>query len=117
MRQLIGTVCLMTSAALFAATGFSASPNNRKKPPVPTTLVGAVVVASDGIELGQVLGISTGPRGRIERIRVATRQDLERTVIVAEPAFTLRGGVVVLELSGKDFERLPTAMTHDPAAR
>jgi hypothetical protein len=100
----------MTSAALFAATGFSAGPNNRKKPPAPRTLVGVVVVASDGIELGQVSGVSTTPGGRIERIRVTTRQGLERTVIVAEPAFTLRGGAVVLELSGKDFERLPTAM-------
>jgi hypothetical protein len=107
----------MTSAALFAATSFSARPSSGNKPLIPTPLVGVVVVASDGIELGQVAGISTAPDGRIERIRVATRQGLGRTVIVAQPAFTMRGGAVVLELSRKDFERLPTAMTHDSAAK
>lgn len=117
IRRLIAAACIMAGAALFAATGLTAYGANR--PLNPNPLIGAAVLTADGLEVGKVVGVSTAPDGRVERIRVvATTPSLgKRTVIVARPTFTLRRGAVALILSVDELQGLPTAMAQDGAAQ
>ena len=109
----------MTGAALFGATGFTAYPHGGNKSLTPNSLLGLLVRASNGTEVGKIVGISTALDGRIERIRVATASKAgfgQRHVIIPQPAFRLRRRAIVLDLSPEDLRALPTAMTHDGAA-
>jgi len=108
---------MTAGVALFAAAGLAAYGEN--KSPNASPLLGVAVLAADGVEVGKVVGISTAPNGRVERIRMltTTRMLRERTVILAQPTFTLRRGAIVLVLSAEEIERLPAAMAHDGAAQ
>ena len=68
---------------------------------------------------GHLLARHGDPDGRVERIRMlaATRLLGERTVIIAQPAFTSRHGAVMLALSAEELHGLPAAMTLDGAAQ
>ena len=69
IRRLVGAVCLMTGAALFGATGFTAYPHGGNKSLKPSPQMGAVVLAANGIEVGKVVSISMAPDGRIVFLR------------------------------------------------
>ena len=117
IRRLIAAICMMAGVALFAATGLTAYGENKSLNPSP--LIGVVVLAADGVEVGKVVGISTAPDGRVERIRMLTTTPVlgERTVIIAQPTFTLRRGAVMLVLSAEELQGLPAAMAQDGAAQ
>jgi hypothetical protein len=109
-------MCIVAGVAAFAATSFAAYPHRAGRPTTRSPLIGLVVLAANGAEIGRVAGISTTPAGRIERIRVLGTSApglAKRTFIVARPVFMLRGGAVVLDLSAEDLQRLPTAMTEE----
>ena len=116
-RRLMAAICMMAGAALFAATGLTAYGENKSLNPSP--MIGMVVLAADGVEIGKVVGISTALDGRVERIRMLTTTPVlgERTVIIAQPTFTLRRGGVMLVLSAKELRGLPAPMAQDGAAR
>jgi hypothetical protein len=69
-------------------------------------------VLAGASQVGVVHDIALGADGRVDRIRVRTPSRLglgERIIEVAAPAFTIRGGAVVLELSAEEVELLPAA--------
>jgi PRC-barrel domain len=117
IQRLFAAICVMSGAALFAATGLTAYGENKSLNLSP--LIGLAVLAADGVEVGKVVGVSTAPDGRVERIRVLTTTPGlgSRTVIIAQPAFTLRRGAVMLVLSAEVLQGLPAAMAQDDAAR
>jgi hypothetical protein len=117
IRRLIAAACVMAGAVLFAATGLTAYGENRQLNPNP--LIGMAVLTADGAEIGKVVGVSTAPDGRVERIRVLTTASRlgKRTVIIARPIFTLRHGAVALALSADELQGLPAAMAQDGAAQ
>jgi hypothetical protein len=83
--------------------------------PSHADLIGAPVFAADGVAIGRVADVSTTGEDRIDAIRVRTGAALafgERLVVIPQPAFMIRRGVVVLpDLKAEDVEAFPDAST------
>jgi hypothetical protein len=79
----------------------------RSKPQI----VDLPVFAADGIKIGRVSDASMS-EGRIDQIRVSTASTLgfgERIVTVPQPAFTIKGDMVLIpDLSAEDIAALPS---------
>jgi hypothetical protein len=69
------------------------------------------VFAADGIKIGRVADVSMTD-GRIDQIRVLTGATMgfgERIITVPQPAFTIKGDMVLIpDLSGEDIQALPS---------
>ncbi len=102
-------------AALLMAVlqGVTALNADAQADPSNPQLIGAPVIAADGIKIGQVSDVSTTPDGQIDQIRVLTGSALgfgERVVAIPQPAFMIRGRRVTLpDLTSGDVEAFPTA--------
>ena len=84
-------------------------------------LIGVPVFAADGAAVGHVADVSTTSNNEIDAIRIRTGAALgfgERLVVIPQPAFMIRRGVVLLpDLSAEDVEAFPDASTtHDEFA-
>jgi hypothetical protein len=80
-------------------------------------LIGAPVLAADGTVIGRVADVSTSGDDQVDAIRVHTGTRLglgERVVLIPQPAFMIRRGVVVLpDLTAADVEAFPNASTEN----
>jgi sporulation protein YlmC with PRC-barrel domain len=69
------------------------------------------VFAADGIKIGRVSDVSMTD-GRIDQIRVSTGATMgfgERIITIPQPAFTLKGDMVLIpDLSAEDIQALPS---------
>jgi sporulation protein YlmC with PRC-barrel domain len=78
------------------------------------------VFAADGIKIGRVFDVSMTD-GRIEQIRVSTSATLgfgERIVTVPQPAFTIKGDMVLIpDLSAEDIQALPSDASENHGVR
>jgi sporulation protein YlmC with PRC-barrel domain len=76
-----------------------------------TQVVDLPVFAADGIKIGRVSDVSMSD-GRIDLIRVSTGATMgfgERTVTIPQPAFTIKGDMVLIpDLSAEDIQALPS---------
>jgi sporulation protein YlmC with PRC-barrel domain len=83
-----------------------------------TQIVGLPVFSADGMKIGQVIDVALSADRQIEQIRIVTGSPLgfgERTVAIAQPAFIIVGGRVMLaSLSADDVQALPNAPAESP---
>jgi len=74
-------------------------------------IVDLPVFAADGIKIGRVADVSMVD-GRIDQIRISTGSTMgfgERIVTIPQPAFTIRGDMVMIpDLSSEDVAALPS---------
>jgi sporulation protein YlmC with PRC-barrel domain len=83
-------------------------------------IVGLPVFAADGIKIGRVSDVSMS-EGRIDQILISTASTMgfgERIVTVPQPAFTIKGDMVLIpDLSAEDVAALPSDPSENQDAR
>jgi len=86
----------------------------------PTKVVDLPVFAADGVKVGRVSDVSMS-NGQIDQIRVSTGSTLgfgERIVTVPQPAFTIKGDMVLIpDLSAEDIQALPSDASENHGLR
>ena len=98
-------------AAVFALGHTSVLAQMQSKTPAESVeLIGRPVLAADGTQVAEVADVSAADDDHIDRIRVRAERPMgigERIVEIPEETFTILNGVVVLQLSAKEFRLVP----------
>ena len=101
IKRLLGTLI-----AILVVLPAAQAQNGRPNPQI----VGLPVFAADGIKIGRVSDVSMSD-GRIDQILISTASTMgfgERIVAVPQPAFTIKGDMVLIpDLSAEDVAALP----------
>jgi hypothetical protein len=103
-------VALVAILGLLSAGAQTPSP--KQSDSVLADLIGAVVFAADGTEVGEVSAITTVPGGEISEIRITAASPLgigERVVVIPKGSFMTLRGAVVLDMTPDEFDSMPSA--------
>jgi sporulation protein YlmC with PRC-barrel domain len=98
-------LCTAVAIVVLAPAGLAQDPQ------IGLQIVDLPVFAADGIKIGRVADVSMS-NGRIDQIRISTASTMglgERIVTVPQPAFTIKGDMVLIpDLSSEDVAALPS---------
>jgi sporulation protein YlmC with PRC-barrel domain len=111
VRQVAAIILFLPSLLIWGVVAYAQIAHTN-----PNRLIGAPVFAADGMKVGQVADVLIRDGGRVDRLRIVTGIPLgfgQRTVEIPANAFTIRDGVVMLDLSGGEVDAFPSISAHE----
>lgn len=102
---------LLAGAAILIAVSWAVVAQPSVPADIAEELVGGIVFAAGGVEVGRVAGLTRSSDGRVTELQITTASPQgigERTVILPQNSYIFLRGAVVVDLSPAEVDALPS---------